>query len=64
VHHLLAVEQGEVLRPAEVADVSPELGLAFHEVGQVRVGQADPAALALLLGDLDVPHRELVADAA
>jgi hypothetical protein len=64
VHHLLPVEQGELLRPPQVADVGPELGLTLNQVRQVRVGQADPPLTALLLRDLDVPRRELVADAA
>ena len=42
VHHLPAVEQGEVLRPPQVADVGPELVRALDEVGEVRVRQGDP----------------------
>ena len=37
-HHLLAVQQREVLRPAQIPQVGPELGGAFDQVGQVRVG--------------------------
>ncbi|CAA9339808.1 MAG: hypothetical protein AVDCRST_MAG48-3572, partial [uncultured Friedmanniella sp.] len=34
VHHLLAVEQGVALRPAQVGDVGVELGGALDEVGE------------------------------
>ena len=64
VHHLLAVQVGEPLRPPQCLHVRPELGLALHQIGEVTVGQADPPLLALHLGDLDVLHGELVADAA
>jgi hypothetical protein len=37
VHHFLAVEQGEVLRPLQLPDIGPELVDDFHEVGKVRV---------------------------
>ena len=64
VHHLLAVEVGEPLRPPQRLHVAPELRLALDEVGEVGVGEADPAPAALLLRDLDVLHGELVADTA
>ncbi|OEI68909.1 hypothetical protein Cus16_1399 [Curtobacterium sp. ER1/6] len=63
VHHLLPVEQGEVLRPPELGDVPLELGRALDEVGQVGVGELDPPALHQPLRDRDVPLRDLVADA-
>jgi hypothetical protein len=58
------VQQRELLRPPQVPDVRPELGLTFDEVSQVSVGQGDPAALALVPRDLDVLGGQLVADAA
>src|SRR5579872_7577 len=64
VHHLVAIEQSELLCPPQIPQVRPELRLALDEVGEVYVGQADPPALALLLRDLDVPDCEFVTDAA
>jgi hypothetical protein len=64
VHHLLAVQQGEVLRPAQVPDVGPELVGSLDQVGEVTVGQLNPPLLGQGLRDLYVPLRELVADAA
>ena len=61
VHHLLAVQQREVLRPAQVPDVGPELVGTLGQVGQVGVGQRDPPAAAssratlMCRGD-PVPH--------
>ena len=63
VHHLLAVEQGESLRPAELGDVAVELGRALDQVGEVGVRQRDPPRLHRRLGDLDVRLGDLVADA-
>jgi hypothetical protein len=63
IHHLLTVEQGEVLRPAQLADVGVELIGSLHEVGQVTVGQRDPVALGELGRDLDVSLGDLVTDA-
>jgi len=63
VHHLLAVEQGEVLCPPQLGEVGVELGGALDEVGQVGVGELDPPALRELAGDRDVALRDPVADA-
>src|ERR1019366_3045593 len=42
VHHLLAVQQREMLRPAQIPDVVPELNGPLDQVGEVGVGQLDP----------------------
>lgn len=65
VHHLFAVEQRELLRPPQLADVAIELdGPLDHQVRQVAVGQLDPRPLAQPLRHLDVVLRDAVADAA
>src|SRR5262249_28359175 len=64
VHHLLTVQQGEVLCPPQVADVGLELVCAFHQVGEVWVGQADPPLLALCDGGPDVLDGQPVTDSA
>ena len=64
VHHLVAVGQRVVLRPAQLPDVGPELVGALHQIRQVEVGQGDPPLLHRLPGDADVMLRDLVAHAA
>ena len=54
VHHLLAVEQGEVLRPPQLGDVPVELRRALLEVGEIAVRQVDPGVAADPLRDGDV----------
>lgn len=64
VHHLLTVEQSEVLRPRELIDVAAELRRALDKVGEVRVGQRDPPLLHERLRDRDVVLRDSVTDPA
>src|ERR1017187_3579915 len=64
VHHLLTVQQREMLRPAQIPQVGAELVGALGQVSQIRVGQRDPPLPAQGLRDLDVADGELVADAA
>ena len=64
LHHLLAVQQRELLRPFKVGDVLVEFGRAFTKVCEVGVRQFDAVALHQRLGDLDVVCGEAVADTA
>src|SRR5215472_15201798 len=63
-HHLLAVEQRELLRPAQVADVLLELRGVLTQVGKVRIGQLNVPLLGDRLGGPDVLIGQLVPDAA
>lgn len=63
LHHLLTVQQGEVLSPLQFRDVVAELARALDEVGEVGVGQVDPPLLRQPLRDLDVVPGDPVADA-
>ena len=63
VHHLLAVEQRELLRPEEITNIIPELQRPLYEVGQGRVRQGDEPPLHQPLGRVHVLLRQLVADA-
>ena len=62
VHHLLAVEEGEALRPVQFAEVIVEFRGALPEVGQILVRQR--LADAGLPRDLDVLARDLVSHPA
>src|SRR5699024_4425759 len=64
VHHLLAVGQGEGLRPVQLGDVLIQCRGALPQVGVVAVRQLDACLGALLLGDADVLLGDLVAHSA
>ena len=64
VHHLVAIEARELLRPVQVANVIVELLGALGEVGEVAVGQRDVLLPANLLRAANVVIADPVADAA
>src|SRR5579862_3465992 len=49
VHHLFAIEQRELLRPFQVAQVIVELLGAFLEIGEIAIGKRDVTFFANLL---------------
>ena len=63
-HHHLAVQRGELLRPADGAHVVVEVARALLEVREVAVGQIRVVPQRVLLRQLDEHGADRVADAA
>ena len=64
VHHLVAIVQGELLRPVQVAHVRVECRMLLRQVGKIAIGQPHAHLLTEVLGHPDVVHADLVADPA
>lgn len=62
IHHLGAVQGREPLRPPQCQQVGRELIVALDQVGEIGVGERDPAVRALLARHGDVPTGKLVSD--
>jgi hypothetical protein len=64
VHHLLAIQAREFLRPPEIRDVVIEFRCPFREVRKIAIGQRHAGGCRPLLRFPDVEVADLVADAA
>ena len=64
VHHLVAVVEGELLRPMQITDVLVERGMVLRNVGEVAIRERYTEATADVLRQADVVVACSVADSA